>query len=175
MRLMVSALCPATFLRIIESSPLRLALPTFQHHGHRLISRRATPASQDSRRSTAPIVALPARSIVVAPFPSASRSVVRLTGRVDYARTRVRLRSSRSRHARILRLDSLSSLLVHRPAPAPAGLAAFAGSRRPPRRTGSRCRARLRLPTHHLHRLPDAFRHTLKARRKTVLNERRQS
>src|ERR1017187_2927879 len=62
-------------------------------------------------------------------------------------RFRAQLRASRARHAGFLRLDSRSSFPVHCRAPAPAGLAAFAGSPRPPCRDRPHRRTPLSFPT----------------------------
>ena len=69
-------------------------------------------------------------------------------------------------HARIHRLDRRSPLPVRRRALPPAGLAARSGSRRPPRRTLHRRRARLSFPTHHLHGTAKPFRLRFETRRK---------
>ena len=119
----------------LAAARVRATLPALQHHGDRAVSHGATPRSPDPRRITAHLIALPARPVLAAPFPLASRSILRRAGRFDQTRTRSRLRPSCTRHAQIHRLDSRSSLPLRQRAPAPVGLAAFAGSRRPPRLT----------------------------------------
>src|SRR5450759_1795550 len=106
----------------VPAARVRAALPAFQRYGDRAVPRRAPAPGENSRRRTAAIVALPARPVLAAPLPRASRSVVRRVGRADQARPRAWLRSTCARHARILRLGPRSSLPFRQRPPAPAGL-----------------------------------------------------
>src|ERR1017187_4250753 len=107
----------------VPAARVRAALPAFQRYGDRAVPRRAPAPGENSRRRTAAIVASPARPVLAAPLPRASRSVVRRVGRADQARPRAWLRSTCARHARILPLDPRSSLPFRQCPPAPAGLA----------------------------------------------------
>ena len=138
------SLLPEFILPYLRSSVMVIALFLIA----RLLGGQTIEAAA---RSRAAAHALPARPVLDSPLSRTSRSAVRRTGRADSARSRARLRPSRSDHARIHRLDRRSSLPVCRRALPPAGLAARSGSRRPPRRILLRRSARLSLPTHHLH------------------------
>src|SRR5207249_9438208 len=59
------------------AAEVRLALLALQRHGDRAVSHGATAAGENSRRRAAAIVALPARPVLAAPLPRASRGVVR--------------------------------------------------------------------------------------------------
>src|SRR5260370_404467 len=138
----------------VPAARVRFALSAQQPDGDRAVPHRpSVPRANlaERRCNRAAFHALPARPVLGAPLPRASRSAMRGAGRVDQPHSRSRFPPPRPDYAGIHGLDRRSPLPVHRRALPPAGLAPWSGSARPPRRILLRRGACLSFPTHHLH------------------------
>ena len=100
------------------STPAHSSTPPFKGRirvrRYRCLACRRTVSLLWNKTLQSGIVALPARPVPAPPFPLPSRSAVRRPGRVEQARTRARLRSSRTHHAPIGAGKSTARARVHR-------------------------------------------------------------